>query len=330
MRAPSITEVEVFAYLVAEANREGVAEASMNAVALHIGRSTASVSNAIQKLKQRGAIERINRGHRLSKGVYRLLAKSVQWPSKPTGISEHPRSVQDLYKSTPTPANMGMPIDPTPDVYRSNAFGVAGRLHLKAPKEKLITLQEILGLDVIRTRATVLKHVAFLSALPDPLANVSDDPTHGSRKLYTFHPMTREREESLWAYLASIPNGAPLTMEEQAQRVRERQGNYARWLKSGGLDPERLWAEVEPTLMDDHERPGCRIPSNAELNGQGYSILQMGRVTMRVHRLAWEAQCGRLSFGEELHHRCGNRACVEVFHLEPVTREQHLAIHRGI
>lgn len=314
MRAPSITEVEVFAYLVSEANREGVAEASMNSIALHIGRSNASVSNAIQRLKQRGAIGRINRGHRLSKGVYRLLVKSVQGVGKPTGTS----------------ASIGMPTDPTPDVYRSTALGVAGRLHLKTPKEQPLTMQEVLALGVIRTRATILKQVAFLSALPDPLASVSDDPTHGSRMLYTFHTMTREREESLRAYLSSIPNGEPLTMEEQAQRISGRQQNYAQWLRSGELDAERLWAEVEPTLIDDHERPGCRIPSNAELNGQGYCILQMGRVTVRIHRLAWEAQCGRLTYGEELHHTCGNRACVEVFHLQPVTREQHLAIHRRI
>ncbi|MFC9935347.1 HNH endonuclease signature motif containing protein [Glutamicibacter sp. NPDC127525] len=286
----------------------------MNAIAVHIGRSTATVSNAIQRLKQRGAIQRINHGHRLSKGVYRLLTKSVQNPSN----------------RIPTPASMGIPANPTPDVYRSNAFGMAGRLHLRAPKEQLLTMKELLGLDIIRTRATILKHVSFLADLPIPLVSVTEDPTRGTRKLYTFHSLTNEREQSLWSYLSAIPKGEPITREQHARRAWEKQRNYAQWLRAGGIDPEQLWAEVKPSLIEDCERPGCFIPTTAEIDSQGYSILCMGRLTIRVHRLAYEAQCGQLTFGEELHHRCGNRACVEVFHLEPVTREQHLAIHRAM
>lgn len=207
---------------------------------------------------------------------------------------------------------------------------MAGRLHLRAPKEQPLTMKELLDLGVIRTRATILKHVSFLAELPMPLVSISDDPSHGSRKLYVFHPITIEREQSLWAYLSAIPNGEPVTREQQAGQAWERQRNYAHWLRAGGIDPQQLWAEVEPILIADRERPGCAIPTGAEIDEQGYSIIRIGRLTLTVHRLAYEAQCGELTFGEELHHRCGNRACVEVFHLEPVTREQHLAIHRGI
>lgn len=311
MRAPSVTEAEVFAYLASEANGQGIAQASMNTIAVHVGRSTASVCNAIQKLKQRGAIQRINHGHKLSKAVYRLLVKSVQNPSN----------------RTLSPEGMGIPVDATPDVYRSTALGLAGRLHLRAPKGQPLTMKELIDLDIIRTRATALKHVAFLASLPMPLVSVNDDPSHGSRKLYVFHPLTEEREQSLWDSLSSIPNGEPVTRECQSGQVWERQRNYAQWLKAGGIDPGQLWAEVKPTLAKDHERPGCAIPAAAEVDKQGYSILRIGRLTLTVHRLAYEAQCGELTFGEELHHRCGNRACVEVFHLEPVTREQHRVIH---
>lgn len=112
MRAPSVTEAEVFAYLASEANGQGIAQASMNNIAVHIGRSNSTVSNAIQRLKERGAIQRTNQGNRSSKGVYCLLVKSVQNPSNGTPDSE----------------SMGLPVNPTPDVYRSTALPLSAWL----------------------------------------------------------------------------------------------------------------------------------------------------------------------------------------------------------
>jgi len=72
---------------------------------------------------------------------------------------------------------------------------------------------------------------------------------------------------------------------------------------------------------------GCLLWAGS-LNQSGYGVFR----TRYVHRLAWEMVHGPVPDGLELdHHKCFNRNCVNVEHLEPVTpaenkrrmREQH-------
>lgn len=53
---------------------------------------------------------------------------------------------------------------------------------------------------------------------------------------------------------------------------------------------------------------------------QGYGSMDQGR---RVHRLMWEQVHGPIPSAHELHHRCGNRGCVNPAHLALVTRRTH-------
>jgi hypothetical protein len=48
-----------------------------------------------------------------------------------------------------------------------------------------------------------------------------------------------------------------------------------------------------------------------------------------VHRAAYESAVGPISDGMQLDHLCGNRACVKVAHLEPVTPFENSARARA-
>ena len=66
------------------------------------------------------------------------------------------------------------------------------------------------------------------------------------------------------------------------------------------------------------------------LSEKGYGMVRTdGRTKRRAHRVMWERYKGKITPGMVLHHKCGNRRCVNPEHLEMVTRAQHLALHRG-
>lgn len=47
-----------------------------------------------------------------------------------------------------------------------------------------------------------------------------------------------------------------------------------------------------------------------------------GRLVMR-HRIAWETVKGSIPSGYELDHKCKNRRCYEISHLDLITRSEH-------
>jgi len=57
---------------------------------------------------------------------------------------------------------------------------------------------------------------------------------------------------------------------------------------------------------------------------QGYG--RIGR-TQLAHREAWKRQRGPIPSGMVIHHRCRNKLCVNVDHLECLTHAEHNALH---
>jgi hypothetical protein len=48
-----------------------------------------------------------------------------------------------------------------------------------------------------------------------------------------------------------------------------------------------------------------------------------GKKVQRAHRVAYREVFGELELGVELDHTCRRRACVNAFHLEPVSRDEN-------
>ena len=56
---------------------------------------------------------------------------------------------------------------------------------------------------------------------------------------------------------------------------------------------------------------------------EGYGVFKR----FPAYRIAYEHVIGPVPKEHELHHTCLNRACVNPYHLQPLTREEHLAAH---
>ncbi len=74
---------------------------------------------------------------------------------------------------------------------------------------------------------------------------------------------------------------------------------------------------------------GCRIPVGIKTRRPLPTTFGYSRVTVlgrrhQAHRLCWELANGDVPAGLDLDHLCRNRACCEVSHLEPVTRQVNL------
>jgi hypothetical protein len=80
--------------------------------------------------------------------------------------------------------------------------------------------------------------------------------------------------------------------------------------------------------FDEHwveDKRGCWIWQRG-LTSYGYSQLRYGGSPVLGHRFRWERDNGPVPEGEQLHHVCGDRRCVNPAHLELLTAAEHGAL----
>ena len=89
---------------------------------------------------------------------------------------------------------------------------------------------------------------------------------------------------------------------------------------------QRFFAKVEKSPDPD----GCWIWKGAA-DPHGYGLLRIGRrpnrKQVRAHVWHYEQILGPLDPGLVLHHRCFNKGCVILDHLDAITPSDHAAIH---
>lgn len=61
------------------------------------------------------------------------------------------------------------------------------------------------------------------------------------------------------------------------------------------------------------------------LNRDGYGKMWDGTRVNGAHRIYFEREFGEIPDGHDVHHRCGERACVNPAHLEALSRKAHMA-----
>lgn len=89
----------------------------------------------------------------------------------------------------------------------------------------------------------------------------------------------------------------------------------ARELSENRRDWARFWSKLE---LDG----SCWIWAGCR-NEKGYGYFNLRRKNYRAHRLAYASVCGVPDESLEMDHMCGNRACCNPAHLEPVTGEEN-------
>ena len=69
---------------------------------------------------------------------------------------------------------------------------------------------------------------------------------------------------------------------------------------------------------------GCHIVANMKVNHDGYFRYRFNGILTMFHRLMWKLKKGEIPEGYEINHKCNNRGCCNVEHLECISREEHL------
>jgi hypothetical protein len=62
------------------------------------------------------------------------------------------------------------------------------------------------------------------------------------------------------------------------------------------------------------------------LSSHGYGRVQRDGVWYMAHRYMYEQRVGRIPAGHDLHHLCGQKACVNPEHLLSVARREHMIL----
>jgi hypothetical protein len=80
----------------------------------------------------------------------------------------------------------------------------------------------------------------------------------------------------------------------------------------------RLASLLRRTKLDH----GC-IAWNGSIGDHGYGQYRTEDSNPTVHRMLWETFIGDIPEGYEVHHVCGNRLCVNPFHLTVLSQTDH-------
>lgn len=88
----------------------------------------------------------------------------------------------------------------------------------------------------------------------------------------------------------------------------------------------------KPRPLRFHHLPnGCFVPVSHRLNHDGYFRYKVGSsrrgdaILFMFHRFIWEHHHGPIPDGYSVNHKCKNRACQNVEHMELLTLSEHAA-----
>jgi hypothetical protein len=104
--------------------------------------------------------------------------------------------------------------------------------------------------------------------------------------------------------------------------------HYKRWKRRGtthDITPEeRFFSYIEPIS----EWGACWLWTNRHGAG-GYGQFWVGKDTHLAHRWAYEFLRAPIPYGLKLDHLCSTPACVNPWHMEPVTQRENLRRSRN-
>lgn len=82
----------------------------------------------------------------------------------------------------------------------------------------------------------------------------------------------------------------------------------------------------KPLIFEEQEGTGCIVPVSHKLNHDGYFRKRFADSLVMYHVYVWEQHHGKLPEGYEVHHKCGNRACCNIEHLEAIEGHEHTVL----
>lgn len=95
--------------------------------------------------------------------------------------------------------------------------------------------------------------------------------------------------------------------------------NYNRSYSSEDID--RFYSKVKAVESGCLEWQGA----TTKARGYGYGIIRLRGTNLSAHRVAYVLRFGFLSPEFDIHHKCGNKRCVNTHHLRAVFHHEHQA-----
>jgi len=293
---------------------DGVATISNRHLAELVGRTRETANKSLQRLMAAEAIGHIATGKGVRSGRYRV-------PSAEENLRKTLTKIQPLLGVA-----QGMP-----DLFRTPDLHGAGLLFEAAPKGQAMTIDQVRGLGVTRSRNGAVDQLKRLAGLPAPLVSKGPDPAHKQRTLWTFHELTAEAELANLEHLdARLPRYRPKYRLDQAHKhFMEQEQNRERL----GLEPYSVIAdrEILPYVVRQMVKGSRRdtecLVFLGPTNQGDYGTVHPEWMGVGVHKVVWYAERGPVPSGHELHHTCWVPPCVNVDHLQPLTRIEHEKVH---
>ena len=82
---------------------------------------------------------------------------------------------------------------------------------------------------------------------------------------------------------------------------------------------ERFWMKVNCDSIDQ-----CWEWLGSKNIRSGYGEILVNSNKIHAHRIAYMLEVAPIPKGKEIHHKCENRACVNPWHLQAVSRREHI------
>lgn len=74
-------------------------------------------------------------------------------------------------------------------------------------------------------------------------------------------------------------------------------------------------------------RTQCRKPIRG---GKSYGRIRINGRSLLLHRVIYEMTYGKIPDGLQVHHKCGNKRCINPKHMQLLTLSDHRRLHRRI
>lgn len=81
----------------------------------------------------------------------------------------------------------------------------------------------------------------------------------------------------------------------------------------------------KPRVFEEDAK-GCIVCVSHAHNHDGYLRLKLEGKMQLYHRFVWEKLFGKIQEGYEINHKCKNRACSNVEHLECINGSEHASL----
>ena len=107
--------------------------------------------------------------------------------------------------------------------------------------------------------------------------------------------------------------------------------HYTRWHRHGDpmANPATRYSTHEESFVKNSKPVGECLIWVGGVGSHGYGVISSNSETILAHRYSWARSNGKVPDNAEVNHKCWNKLCVKLEHLELTTRSENAAYRDG-